>query len=85
MADDGVVEWAMIANGYTINQNGGAFRHGVARPLEDKARVAGVYLTMKEENPNVSVREVSWVSRCGRAFGKNALRRLRMVIWLIRG
>ncbi len=70
MADNGVVERAMIANGCSINRNGGAYHHGVTRPLEDKARVAGVYLSLKEENPNVSVQEVSLVSRCRRGFAK---------------
>jgi hypothetical protein len=40
MADNDVVERAMVTNGYTINKHGGAFRWGVARLLEDKARVA---------------------------------------------
>jgi hypothetical protein len=46
MSDNGTIEVAMVANGYSYNQNGGAYRNGVARPLEDKARVAGVYLEM---------------------------------------
>ena len=47
MANDGIVDRAMEANGYTINQNGGTYRHGVARPIEDKASVARVYLEQK--------------------------------------
>ena len=41
MADNDVFERAMVANGYTIKKHGGAFRWGVARPLEDKARGKG--------------------------------------------
>ena len=46
MADDGIVDRAMETNGYTINQNGGTYRHGVARPIEDKASAARVYLEL---------------------------------------
>ena len=64
MADDGIVDRAMEANGYTINQNGGTYRHGVARPIEDKASVARVYLELlaaAKTDPTkvVSVREVA--------------------------
>ena len=72
MADDGVVERAMVANGYTINQHGGAYCQGVARPLEDKARVALVYLRLKEENPDkeVSIRVVERLGECSWHFTK---------------
>ncbi len=64
MADDGIVDRAMEANGYTINQNGGTYRHGVARPIEDKASAARVYLELlaaAEADPTkvVSVRDVA--------------------------
>ena len=66
MADDDVVELAMVANGYTINQHSGAYCQGVAWPLEDKARVVLLYLPLKEENPDkeVSIREVEWLGEC---------------------
>ena len=72
MADDGVVERAMVANGYTINKHGGAYRQGVARPLEDKVRVALVYLRLKEENPDkeVSIRKVERLGKCSWHFAK---------------
>jgi hypothetical protein len=72
MADDGVVERAMVANGYTINQHGGAYRQGVAWPLKDKARVALVYLCLKEANPDaeVSIREVERLGKCSWHFAK---------------
>ena len=64
MADDGIVDRAMEANGYTINQNGGTYRHGVARPIEDKSSIARVYLELlaaAKTDPTkvVSVREVA--------------------------
>ena len=56
------------------------------QPFEDnKAKVAGGYLSLKEAHPNFLVREVSRVSGCRRNFAKNALRRLGMVIWSIWG
>ena len=44
MANDGIVDRAMEANGYTINQNGGTYRNGATKPIEDNAHVARVYL-----------------------------------------
>ena len=79
MVDDGVIDHAMVANGYTINQNGGTYRNGVARPIEDKARVAGVYLELlaaAEADPTkvVTVQEVACVGKCSRGFAKKCMR-----------
>ena len=75
MADEGVIDCSMVANGYTINQNGGTYQNGVARPIEDKVRVTGVYLEMlaaAEADPtkDVSVPEVACVGKCSRGFAK---------------
>ena len=85
MADDGIIEQAMVANGYTIKKHGGAFCWGVTWPLEDKARVALVYLCLKEENPDseVSIRKVEWLGKCSWGFAKKWLMRLRTTAILL--
>ena len=52
MADDGIIEQAMVTNGYTINKHGGAFHWGNVWSLEDNVRVALVNLHLKEVNPD---------------------------------
>ena len=79
MVDDGVIDRAMVANGYTINQNGGTHRNGVARPIEDKSRVTGVYLELlaaAKADPTkvVTVQEVACVGKCSRGFAKKCMR-----------
>jgi hypothetical protein len=82
MADDGgIVDRAMEANGYTINQNGGTYWHGVARPIEDKVSVAWVYLELlaaAEADPTkvVSVREVARIGKCSRGFAEKCMREI---------
>jgi hypothetical protein len=85
MADDDVIERAMVANGYTIKKHGGAFRWGVARPLEDKARVTLVYLCLKEVNPDseVSIREVEGFAYALGVLPKKWLMRLRTTAILL--
>jgi hypothetical protein len=81
MANDGIVDRAMEANGYTINQNGGTYRHGVSKPVEDKASVARVYLELlaaAEADPTkvVSVREVARAGKCSRNFAEKCMREI---------
>jgi hypothetical protein len=81
MADDGIVDRAMEANGYTINQNGGTYRHGVARPIEDKSSIARVYLELlaaAKADPTkvVSVREVARIGKCSRGFAAKCMREI---------
>ncbi len=75
MVDNGVIERAMVANGYTINNHGGAFCWGVTWPLEDKVRLVLVYLCLKEVNPDseVLIREVKWLGECSRSERSNGL------------
>ena len=54
--------------GYTFNSAGGAYRDGIARPLEDKIRVAEIYLEMREIDPNVSIRALSRAGSVGKTF-----------------
>ncbi len=52
--DSSGVHTSQEGAGYAFNSAGGAYRHGVARPFEDKIRVAEIYLEMREIDPNVS-------------------------------
>lgn len=81
MANDGIVDRAMEANGYTINQNGGTYRNGATKPVEDKASVARVYLELlaaAEADPTkvVSVREVARAGKCSRKFAEKCMREI---------
>ncbi len=58
-----VVPTSQEGAGYTFNSAGGAYRLGVARPFEDKIRVAEIYLEMREINPDVLTMAVS-CSKC---------------------
>ncbi len=77
----------MVANGYTINKHGGAFSWGVARSLEDKARVALVYLCLKEVNPDseVLIREVERLGECSWGFAKKLANEIEndghLILW----
>jgi hypothetical protein len=51
MINDGIIDATLVANGDTFNNNGGVYHNGVMQPLEDKARVAGVYLGLLEDDP----------------------------------
>ncbi len=59
--------------GYTFNSAGGAYRYGVARPFEDKIRVAEIYLEMREINPNVSTRAVSLAASVGKKIATKVI------------
>ncbi len=52
----------------TFNSAGGAYCHGVARPFEDKIWVAEIYLEMREINPDVLIRAVSFAASVGKNF-----------------
>ncbi len=63
-----VVHTSQEGAGYTFNSAGGAYRRGVARPFEDKIRVAEIYLEMREIDPDVSTRAVSLAASVGKKF-----------------
>ncbi len=63
--ESSVVRTSQEGAGNTFNSAGGAYRHGVARPFEDKKiRVAEIYLEMREIDPDVLTMAVS-CSKCG--------------------
>jgi hypothetical protein len=43
-----VIRASLAAAGLNINANGGSYRPGVAKPLEDKLGVAKIYLKLME-------------------------------------
>ena len=59
MANDGIVDRAMEANGYTINQNGVTNQNGAARPIEAMASIASVYLELLAL-PKLILQRLSW-------------------------
>ncbi len=59
--------------GNTFNSVGDAYRNRVARPFEDKIRVAEIYLEMREINPDVSIRAVSLAASVGKYFATKVL------------
>ncbi len=78
---DDIDDLAMDANGYTINQNCGTYRKGVARPIEDKASVARVYLELlavaeADHTKVISVREVARIGKCSRRFAEKCMREI---------
>jgi len=64
--ESSVVRTSQEGASYTFNSAGGAYRDGVARPFEDKIRVAEIYLEMREIDPNVSIRALSRAARVGK-------------------
>ncbi len=71
----------MVANSYTYNQIVGTYHNGVARPIKDKARVAGVYLELfaaAKADPAkvILVQEVTHVGKCSRGFTKKCMREI---------
>ena len=59
MDDHPAISDAFIKSGYSLNAQGGFYRNGVAKSLEDKAAIARKYLEMKAANPNTSIRELA--------------------------
>ncbi len=59
--------------GYTFNSAGGAYRHGVARPFEDKIRVAEIYLEMRGIDPDVLITAVSLAASVGKKNATNVV------------
>ena len=47
-ANRGMIEASMVATGFCVNTRGGAYEHGKARPLQDKAAVAHKYFELEE-------------------------------------
>ena len=67
--ESSVVRTSQEGASYTFNSVGGAYCDGVARPFEDKIRVAEIYLEMREIDPNVSIRALSRrAGRVGKTF-----------------
>jgi len=54
--------------GYSVNVHGGNFRNGIARPLEDKIRVAQAYADMMGRDSTTSVNAVAKEAKVSRAF-----------------
>jgi hypothetical protein len=49
MADTiGMIEASMVAAGFCVNTHGGAYKHGKARPIQDKAAAAQMYFELEE-------------------------------------
>ena len=47
-ANRGMIEASMVAAGFCVNTRGGAYEHGKARPLQDKAAIAHKYFELEE-------------------------------------
>ena len=59
--------------GYSFNSVGGVYRDGIARPFEDKIRVAEVYLEMREINPDTSIRALSRAANVSQKFATKVI------------
>lgn len=59
--------------GYSVNVHGGNFRNGIARPLEDKIRVAQVYADMMERDSTTSVNAVAKEAKVSRKFATKVI------------
>ena len=59
--------------GYTINVDGGRFRNGVARPLEDKVRVAEAYARLLEADSRISTRAVARAGKVSQTFAMKVI------------
>ena len=47
-ANRGMIEASMVAAGFCVNTRGGAYEHGKAQPLQDKAAAAHKYYDLED-------------------------------------
>jgi hypothetical protein len=75
MADliNNIINQSQMHAGYTINADGGGFCNGVARPLEDKVRVAEVYAWLLKADPRTSTRATARAGRVSRSFATKVI------------
>ncbi len=55
----------MLISGYSINAHGGGYHNGAVRPLDDKVRVAEVYVWLLKAD-SITITSVSAVAREGK-------------------
>ena len=67
---------AFIKSGYSYNQHGCFFENGKAKPLEEKARVAQLYLKMKEKKSKTSIRDLAVEAKVSRKFAGKVVKEL---------
>jgi hypothetical protein len=68
-----IINQSQVHAGYTINADGGGFCNGVARPLEDKVRVAEAYAQLLDADPRTSTRAVARAGRVSRSFATKVI------------
>jgi hypothetical protein len=63
-----IINQSQVHAGYTINADGDGFCNGVARPLEDKVRVAEAYAPLLEADLRISTRAVARAGKVSKTF-----------------
>ncbi len=72
-----IINQSQVHAGYTINADRGGFCNGVARPLEDKVRVAEAYAWLLEADPRTSTRAVAKAGRVSQSFTMEAIAEIK--------
>ena len=74
MDDHPIIRASLATAGLNLNANGGSYRPGVAKPLEDKLAVARIYLKLMEEDPTkASIRKLALEAKCSRPFASKIM------------
>jgi hypothetical protein len=68
-----IINQSQVHAGYTINADGGGFRNSVARPLEDKVKVAEAYAWLLEADPRISTRAVARAGKVSQTFAMKVI------------
>ncbi len=65
---------SLAAAGFNLNANGGSYRPGVTKPLQDKLRVATTYLKLMEKDPSkASIQLLAKEASCLRPFASKII------------
>jgi hypothetical protein len=68
-----IINQSQVHAGYTINVDGGRCCNSVARPLEDKVRVAEAYARLLEADPRTSTRAIAGAGRVSHSFATKVI------------